>query len=277
MFVWRLERVAAQIEASEYLAKFSGATGTWSAHLAADPDVDWPALSPRVHRGTRHRLQPAHDPDRVPRLAGRAVRPGAARRRHPAQSRHRRVDLHLARLLLADPRRRGDRLIDDAAQDQPDPVRERRGEPRDLGRPARDARRRRSSPPACSATSPTPRRSATSASPSGTRCSRSTTCSAGSARSRWPSRCWMPTSTRTGRCSPRRSRPSCAPRSPPAARRSPTRTRCSRTSRAGAASAAPELAEFVEGLDIGDAAKQRLLALTPATYTGLASQLVDEL
>ena len=38
-----------------------------------------------------------------------------------------------------------------------------------------------------------------------------------------------------------------------------------------------ELAEFVEGLDIGDAAKQRLLALTPATYTGLASQLVDEL
>ncbi len=45
VFVWRLERVAAQVEASEYLAKFSGATGTWSAHVAADPDVDWPALS----------------------------------------------------------------------------------------------------------------------------------------------------------------------------------------------------------------------------------------
>jgi len=45
VFVWRLERVAAQIEASEYLAKFSGATGTWSAHIAADPSVDWPALS----------------------------------------------------------------------------------------------------------------------------------------------------------------------------------------------------------------------------------------
>ena len=38
-----------------------------------------------------------------------------------------------------------------------------------------------------------------------------------------------------------------------------------------------ELAEFVRGLDIGDAAKERLLALTPATYTGLASRLVDEL
>ena len=45
VFVWRLERVAAQVGASEYLAKFSGATGTWSAHLAADPDVDWPAIS----------------------------------------------------------------------------------------------------------------------------------------------------------------------------------------------------------------------------------------
>ncbi|MET0829333.1 MAG: lyase family protein, partial [Microbacterium sp.] len=45
VFVWRLERVAAQVEASEYLAKFSGATGTWSAHVAAEPDVDWPALS----------------------------------------------------------------------------------------------------------------------------------------------------------------------------------------------------------------------------------------
>jgi adenylosuccinate lyase len=45
VFVWRLERIAAQVEASEYLAKFSGATGTWSAHLAAEPDVDWPELS----------------------------------------------------------------------------------------------------------------------------------------------------------------------------------------------------------------------------------------
>ncbi|MDY0908144.1 adenylosuccinate lyase [Microbacterium sp. CFBP9034] len=45
VFAWRLERVARQIESGEYLAKFSGATGTWSAHLAAEPDVDWPELS----------------------------------------------------------------------------------------------------------------------------------------------------------------------------------------------------------------------------------------
>ena len=45
VFAWRLERVATQIEGGEYLAKFSGATGTWSAHLAAAPDIDWPELS----------------------------------------------------------------------------------------------------------------------------------------------------------------------------------------------------------------------------------------
>ena len=45
VFAARLERVAAQIAASDHLAKFSGATGTWSAHLAGDPDVDWPALT----------------------------------------------------------------------------------------------------------------------------------------------------------------------------------------------------------------------------------------
>jgi len=45
VFVWRLERQIARIEAIEYLGKFSGATGTFSAHLSADPDADWPALS----------------------------------------------------------------------------------------------------------------------------------------------------------------------------------------------------------------------------------------
>ena len=45
VFAWRLERVAAQVAASEFLAKFSGATGTWSAHVAADPQVDWPLVS----------------------------------------------------------------------------------------------------------------------------------------------------------------------------------------------------------------------------------------
>ncbi|GAA2534742.1 adenylosuccinate lyase [Microbacterium mitrae] len=45
VFVWRLERVARKIEANEFLGKFSGATGTWSAHLAADPELDWPTVA----------------------------------------------------------------------------------------------------------------------------------------------------------------------------------------------------------------------------------------
>ena len=40
---------------------------------------------------------------------------------------------------------------------------------------------------------------------------------------------------------------------------------------------AEELRAFVAALEIGDAAKQRLLALTPATYTGIADRLVDHL
>ncbi len=45
VFVGRLERVYAQVEATEYLGKFSGATGTFAAHVAADASIDWPALS----------------------------------------------------------------------------------------------------------------------------------------------------------------------------------------------------------------------------------------
>ena len=37
------------------------------------------------------------------------------------------------------------------------------------------------------------------------------------------------------------------------------------------------LTAFVDGLDIGQAAKNRLLALTPHTYTGLASELLEYL
>ena len=45
VFAYRLERIAKQVEASEYLGKFSGATGTFSAHVVAAPDVSWPDVS----------------------------------------------------------------------------------------------------------------------------------------------------------------------------------------------------------------------------------------
>jgi len=45
VFVSRLERGIARIDAVEVLGKFSGATGTFAAHVAAEPDADWPAIS----------------------------------------------------------------------------------------------------------------------------------------------------------------------------------------------------------------------------------------
>ena len=45
VFVHRLRRQIERIEKTEYLGKFSGATGTFSAHVVAAPDVDWIAQS----------------------------------------------------------------------------------------------------------------------------------------------------------------------------------------------------------------------------------------
>jgi len=45
VFVRRLERIAVQVESTEYLGKFSGATGSFAAHVAADASQDWPAIS----------------------------------------------------------------------------------------------------------------------------------------------------------------------------------------------------------------------------------------
>lgn len=45
VFAHRLDRIRTQVERTEYLGKFSGATGTFAAHLVADPSIDWPAVS----------------------------------------------------------------------------------------------------------------------------------------------------------------------------------------------------------------------------------------
>ncbi|MEN9989256.1 MAG: hypothetical protein RL508_235 [Actinomycetota bacterium] len=41
VFIYRLERQVKAINAQEYLGKFSGATGTFSAHVIAAPSVNW--------------------------------------------------------------------------------------------------------------------------------------------------------------------------------------------------------------------------------------------
>lgn len=45
VFAHRLRRVREQIAATEFLGKFSGATGTFAAHVVALPNEDWPEIS----------------------------------------------------------------------------------------------------------------------------------------------------------------------------------------------------------------------------------------
>ena len=44
-FAWRLRRLEAGFARVEVLGKINGAVGNYNAHLAAYPDVDWPALA----------------------------------------------------------------------------------------------------------------------------------------------------------------------------------------------------------------------------------------
>ncbi len=46
-FAARLRRQSEQIAAQAILGKFNGAVGNFNAHIAANPDIDWPALSRR--------------------------------------------------------------------------------------------------------------------------------------------------------------------------------------------------------------------------------------
>ena len=45
VFARRLSTIVDRIGVTPYPAKFSGATGTFSAHVVAEPDINWPAVS----------------------------------------------------------------------------------------------------------------------------------------------------------------------------------------------------------------------------------------
>ncbi len=108
--------------AAEYLGKINGATGTFGAHVAAVPGTDWVAVSRTLRRGPRADLEPADHPDRVPRLAGRALRRRRALQPGAAQPVHRRVDLHLAGLLRAGARP-GHRRVQSTMPHKVNPIR----------------------------------------------------------------------------------------------------------------------------------------------------------
>lgn len=45
VFAHRFARQIARVEASEYLGKINGATGTWAAHVVSVPGADWPRIA----------------------------------------------------------------------------------------------------------------------------------------------------------------------------------------------------------------------------------------
>ena len=92
------------------------------------------------------------------------------------------------------------------------------------------------------------------------------------ARRRWP-----PTSRPTGRCSASRSSRRCGPwvRVASPGWRSPTSG--SRSSPVAAGSGGEDLVDFVQGLGLPADVEERLAALTPEAYVGLAPELVDHL
>ena len=58
VFVYRWRRQMRQIECAEYLGKFNGAVGSYNAHAIAYPDADWQSIS----RGFVERLGLTHNP-----------------------------------------------------------------------------------------------------------------------------------------------------------------------------------------------------------------------
>ncbi len=48
VFVHRLNRQARQLDAQTFPAKLNGAVGNYNAHVAAYPDVDWPGLAQKI-------------------------------------------------------------------------------------------------------------------------------------------------------------------------------------------------------------------------------------
>jgi adenylosuccinate lyase len=59
VFAARLRRQREQLAAVPLLAKMNGAVGNWNAHLAAYPDIDWPGLAEGVIRGLQLEVSPA--------------------------------------------------------------------------------------------------------------------------------------------------------------------------------------------------------------------------
>ena len=187
--------------------KINGAVGNYNAHVAAYPDVDWERLA-RARRRRRSGLEfnpyttQIEPHDCIAELFDALARVNT----DPDRPRPRRLGLRLARLLPAEGEGGRGRLVDDAAQGQPDRLRELRRQPRPRQRAAAAPGREAAGlalaarPHRLDGAAQHGRRARPRAARLDRRCGR------GSPSSRSTARASRPTSTPTGKCSPSRSR-----------------------------------------------------------------------
>ena len=204
--VARLDRAVGAFAAAPLPGKINGAVGNYNAHMVAYPAIDWEAVARRIVERTGPRVQCAHHADRTARRVGGAVRCARPTQhdRHRPRSGH--LGLRVAGVFPAKGEGGRGRLLDHAAQGQPDRFREFRRQPRarqrlaappcrqaaDLALAARSQRFDRVAQRRCRA--------------SAMRCSVSSRAGKACRDSR-PIRCASPpTSTPTGTCSPNRFR-----------------------------------------------------------------------
>ena len=205
----RLRRQLRRVGDAEYLGKLNGATGTFGAHLAAVPDADWPGISRSFVEGLGLAWNPlttqieSHDWQAE-------LYADLARFNRVMHNLCTDVWTYISFGYFAQVRGQGT-VGSSTMPHKVNPIRFENAEANlEVSNACSTCWRRRWCSRGCSGTSPTPRCSATSGRRSGTRCWRSTTSRAGCRDSTPCPRRWPPTSTRTGRCSGRRSSRRCA-------------------------------------------------------------------
>ena len=265
--VARLRRARARLDKVEILAKWNGAVGNYNAHVAALPEVDWPAVSRHVHRIAGPRVERILHADRAARLDRRVLRRARRHQHHPHRLRARHLGLHLARLPAPARGRGRSRFLDHAAQGQPDRLRERRRQSRRRQRAAASLRRQTTHLALATRShglhGVAQRRRGARAQPD--RLERAAARARQDRRGSGNHR--APTSNARTKCSAKRCRRRCAP---PACR---TVTSCSRTSRAARRSMRPASRPSSTNYRCRPRERARLKALAPQQYLGLAAEM----
>ena len=111
--------------ACKLLGKINGAVGNYNAHMAAYPEIDWEKFARTFRRRPRSRVQSVHHPDRAARCTSRNCSTRIARANTILIDLDRDIwgYVSLGYFTQKTQSRRG-RLVDDAAQGQPDRFRE---------------------------------------------------------------------------------------------------------------------------------------------------------